>query len=1186
MSRHNVDASPANLSWGSRIPFELVVLGLLFWLPIETWVLKFAPFGSWLLLLPDGICLLSGIALLTVLWRRDRWSGIRRVFEWPTVAGVVLVVLGLTSAVVNHSQSIEVAYWFRVYVRFVPLAMIAATSPWSSKIKSRLPFVVAIALAFQLEVALFQQLWGMRAAYTFWPGSFQLGSLATAANTLISVQGQLVAGTLGHYNTLGWYIVIAGSILVGFLMAAPASLNRWVRYFIVAELVVAAPMLLLTGSRQAFFSAVVLGVFFTGYLLQRHLASIADPIVRRRRLLLAGGLVLILVLALGVAVSTVPALKTRASRYTAILGQDYWRVAADNRLYAIAVVAPKVLKASPMLGLGPGSFGRGETPASGEVPVAVERLSLDHHHYQFVSDVGWVSMLSIVGLGGVVVLALLTVALALGLRRNWDRPEAVAPIAAAIAIMVFGSLGTAPLTLKPTASLFWVLAGLYCVPSLGLVAGFTPYAKWLAGFATEPYADSLAGVTIAERNAVRETRWRRITVGAIIFVSAALRFFDLGRLGLCFDELFSVLTTSQGALYAIARTATDTNPPLYYVLQSLVTPVLGRSEWALRALPALAGVAATGVIYLAGKKMFGLRTGLWAAAIFAVSPLAVRYAQEARMYSLLMLLSALVILALAVLAKRPTATLAVLLGVAIAGTAYTHVYGYLAAPSVLIAVLLVPGMRRRLLRLMPITYGTTTLLFLPWVFVIPAQVRFVRSMSNTGEWWLDSTRPTSIVRTLLDTYQQLAPASLTIIGVVFIALLAAGIWSGRDALRARASGSGDPADEGARESDFVWSLVVMTFVPVIVGVVVSKYSVGIHNLRNTLVVLPAAYLLAVRGGVWSRRRGELVLLVVLLAALAGLPGYYRQSFEKGAWRAATAYVLASDEPGTSILTDGVMAAININTYADLLGKPGAVTVTAVNRGTSADSSMVVQLPTPTSLDYYLASHSKVIALSALPDNPLFARLASDHAWRQTYKSLQPDTNITSWVRVSTDSTGPAAAMLIADSIPRTLPNAELSTEPGEDPKRIVSYHQGVDSGQRSIPKAVSDPSILVARQPNGSSFVTMGIGGEIVAGFPGGFLDGNGVDIVISELSWYGTEVPTRAKALVYASDDGVTWKLLGKAENVPGSKSPDTTTGFDLARSGLTRARYVKVVDVTRAPDQFQTGFDLASVRVLHPAR
>src|SRR4051812_21025978 len=86
---------------------------------------------------------------------------------------------------------------------------------------------------------------------------------------------------------------------------------------------------------------------------------------------------------------------------------------------------------------------------------------------------------------------------------------------------------------------------------------------------------------------------------------------------------------------------TELTPPLYYVLAWPWAHVFGTDEAALRALSALFGIAVVPVAYLLGRDLVSRRAGLAAAALVAFNPLLVWYSQEARPYSLLVLLCAL-----------------------------------------------------------------------------------------------------------------------------------------------------------------------------------------------------------------------------------------------------------------------------------------------------------------------------------------------------------------------------------------------------------------------------------------------------------------------------------------------------------------------------------------------------------------
>ena len=83
---------------------------------------------------------------------------------------------------------------------------------------------------------------------------------------------------------------------------------------------------------------------------------------------------------------------------------------------------------------------------------------------------------------------------------------------------------------------------------------------------------------------------------------------------------------------------TDTHPPLYYLILHLTRQLFGLSDFAFRYPSVLFGVLLIPLLYQLGRRMGGRTVGLVAALLAAVNPLQVYYSQEARMYSLLVLL--------------------------------------------------------------------------------------------------------------------------------------------------------------------------------------------------------------------------------------------------------------------------------------------------------------------------------------------------------------------------------------------------------------------------------------------------------------------------------------------------------------------------------------------------------------------
>ena len=138
-----------------------------------------------------------------------------------------------------------------------------------------------------------------------------------------------------------------------------------------------------------------------------------------------------------------------------------------------------------------------------------------------------------------------------------------------------------------------------------------------------------------------------------------MRIWEIGRKTLWLDEAFSVWLARHplGEMIAwIARI--DQHPPLYYLLLHFWIGLVGDGPAAVRLLSALLSTLTIPAMYLLGRRLLGPAVGILAALILALSPFHVRFAQETRMYALLMLNASLALLALVhlwrgVLARTP-----------------------------------------------------------------------------------------------------------------------------------------------------------------------------------------------------------------------------------------------------------------------------------------------------------------------------------------------------------------------------------------------------------------------------------------------------------------------------------------------------------------------------------------------------
>ncbi len=147
----------------------------------------------------------------------------------------------------------------------------------------------------------------------------------------------------------------------------------------------------------------------------------------------------------------------------------------------------------------------------------------------------------------------------------------------------------------------------------------------------------------ALREAVRARSRVFWIVAGLTILAAALRFATLGVQAYHHDEIVTASRVLRGGFWHAMEAVgfSESAPPLYYALAWFWTQLTGTGEVGLRSVSALAGVATVPVAYLLGAELHERRAGIVAAALVAVNPMLLWYSQEARSYSLLVLLTAL-----------------------------------------------------------------------------------------------------------------------------------------------------------------------------------------------------------------------------------------------------------------------------------------------------------------------------------------------------------------------------------------------------------------------------------------------------------------------------------------------------------------------------------------------------------------
>lgn len=355
-------------------------------------------------------------------------------------------------------------------------------------------------------------------------------------------------------------------------------------------------------------------------------------------------------------------------------------------------------------------------------------------------------------------------------------------------------------------------------------------------------------------------------VAAAVVVAAGLVLRFWTRSALWLDEALTVDIARHplGQLHALLRQ--DGAPPLYYVLLHFWMKPFGTSNAAVRSLSGVISVLTLPVAWLIGRH-YGRSTAVTLVVLLASAPFAIYYGTEARMYSLVMLITALGLFALLRAMRRASPLTLVGLAVAIAALLYTQYWG-LYLVGTLALWLLWQGrkaqpepLRRANARWCFGALVVGCLAFVPW---LPT---FVFQSRHTGTPWAAPGNFGAVVSTITgftDNQATLSAAGsnqgrlLAVLYLVLAFLAVFGVAQGRWHIELDLH-----TRPRARSIAFV---VVVTLVAAVAGGLVAQS--GYSNRYASVIFVP--FLLLVALGLLTLADPRVRAAIVAIAAVAGL----------------------------------------------------------------------------------------------------------------------------------------------------------------------------------------------------------------------------------------------------------------------------------------------------------------------------
>lgn len=390
----------------------------------------------------------------------------------------------------------------------------------------------------------------------------------------------------------------------------------------------------------------------------------------------------------------------------------------------------------------------------------------------------------------------------------------------------------------------------------------------------------------------------------VILLASVLRIYDLGAESLWSDEASSIHGSTQDLATVVAVSGEIHNqPPLYFAFLHFWILLFGTGEAAVRSLSAIFGIVSIFLIYKVGSELFNRKVGLISSFISSISYFHIYYSQEARSYSLLLMLTLLsfYFFIKIVNSDKRRASHFVFLLLSNTALAYTHVYGLLVIAAQVFYFLLFWSKYKHLRVWFLGVQVATAALFSLWV---PTFLQRISRLS--GGFWI----PEASLGTIIDTiktysgygwgeqYLFAAFLFLCFIGLLTIIRLK-GEWTWWEPLQS-IKGLGRYISLESR-LEILLLLIWFSFV-IVIPSLISQFLTPIYHTRYTIGASAAFYLLVARGiGSFDKRWAIYpILLVITLLSLPGLQYYYTHNV-KEEWRGAVDFVEYNSEADDVII---------------------------------------------------------------------------------------------------------------------------------------------------------------------------------------------------------------------------------------------------------------------------------------------
>ncbi len=383
-----------------------------------------------------------------------------------------------------------------------------------------------------------------------------------------------------------------------------------------------------------------------------------------------------------------------------------------------------------------------------------------------------------------------------------------------------------------------------------------------------------------EASSNSQARSTNIPLAAIVVVAAVLRVIFLGARSFWSDEIVSVkLATDNWGGFWFWISSREANMALYYLLLRGWVKAGDGEVW-IRLFSALLGIATVPLFYALVKRLYDQRVAWISALLAATSASLIQFSQEARSYSLLILLCVASYYLFVRLIQEDKIWLVPAYILVSAAALYAHFFAALVICSQAVSLLWLP---RRTIRFgrVAVSWTAIALAALPISFYV-----FRRDVGQL--YWVQPTTLAEVYK-LTIFFAGGSKAVAAVLSVLSLVAIGAAIARHRKQLRTRSEASWRYA------VPLLWAVL-----PVLLTILASLHKpLFVH--RYLLVALPG-YLILIGLGLASIQGRKLLwsaLIVFVGLSSVSIAQGYRRPVED--WRGVVERVLSRTQPRDTVL---------------------------------------------------------------------------------------------------------------------------------------------------------------------------------------------------------------------------------------------------------------------------------------------